>query len=531
MKKLLLVAISLIFLSRSMAQSWSEARTFTGTGNEQGVFMVKLHPGLEVLGGTYDKSISELAAIPNASGGRDIFLLSLRNEAPQSAIAIGGPYQDQLLSMATDGNGKLLVAGQYVVETKIDTFQLFSEPQPSATYLASFDEWLQLQWHFQVKSNGILDVAALAFSETENIYVAGTFQDSLWWQDTLLISAGNMDMFVAEMDPKGDLLWLRQFGESGDTRASAMTLKNGELFIAGVFNDATSFGGSGMTANTKDLDVFLLSMNSANGEVNWAVKAGGVFDEEVVKVLVDEEGNHYAFGQLIGVMNISPQESIQSSSGQSDLFLLKYDRLGKPLKAIAFNAPGPQLASDMEFRGNDLVISGYFQNTLSLPPVQFAPAENFHGFVASFEKEEFGLQWVLELHGNEGVYPEDVLCSEDDIKVMGNFSGRMQAGAIPLEAKFFSDIFLASVGFSTSAQSEIKLNFQVYPNPASDQIYIKVPVEEARVQIWDTRGVQQLDTQISGETSLEIPQLPNGQYWIVVLTKDKRGIVPLVIAK
>lgn len=530
MKKLFLAAISLIFSLSAQAQTWSEGFVLGGSGNNKGSFFARPLADFEIIGGTFEKKLDPPFDLPNAIGDRDIFLATFSNGELENAIAMGGPYPDNLLAAGAYGDGSVVLAGQYIVEAQLDTHLFVSDPLPSAVYFARFNRDLQVEWHFQVGSNGLLDVAKIIPGSEGELYITGSFQDTLWWQDTVLTSIGNQDVFIANLDSGGNLNWIRHFGASGDTRASTMTENKGSLLVAGIFNDRTSFGGAGMTANTKDLDVFLLSLDAEEGEVSWAVKAGGVFDEEVSQLLVDEDGNIYAFGQFIGVMNTGLSESIQSSTGQSDLFLLKYDSLGAPLMAIAFNAPGPQLASDLKIQGDNLILCGYFQNSLSLPPLNSLFSQEFHGYVAAIDKNDFTPEWILELTGDEGVYPEQLLIGTNDIQVLGNFSGKLQAGQIQLEAIGFSDLFLAGIEFSTTSIRKTDwLQFELFPNPAAEQVNIRTPYPEAILELFDGRFSKLIERRINYNTTLEVAHLPAGQYWIVLRTQSGYGVSPVIL--
>lgn len=532
MKKLILAGISFIFVQFLLGQTWSAGQMFGGTGNNQAFFLECLSDDELVMGGLYEKALDNVPDWPPSKGNRDIFLATYGADRQISSIVgIGGAFREQLWALDTDGKRGLVVAGQYTVEASIDTFLFRSDPFPTATFVARFNGNLELEWWVQLVGTGIVEVSDLEIGALGEIYVTGTFQDSMWWNDELIVAKGSSDMFVARMDPLGNLDWVRHFGQSGDTRTTAMDERDGVLLLAGVFNDQTSFGGAGMTANTKDLDVFLLTMDGQTGSVKWAVKAGGVFDEEVSRVLIDEAGSCYAFGQLIGVMNISPDQSIQSSTGQSDLFVLKYSPSGVPLIAKAFNAPGPQLAADMELSGTQLIVTGYYQNELSLPPFELGRSDNYNGFVASLGQNDLTPTWLLEAVGSNGVYPSDLLIGRDEIWLLGNFSGQMDAGQIQLSGISQSDIFLMEIQTSTALASIVPLSLDLFPNPAAHTLNIRTPYPEAHITLYSNQGVQVLRQSVQYEATIEIAGWTPGQYWLLLRYEDRLTVAPVVITR
>lgn len=60
------------------------------------------------------------------------------------------------------------------------------------------------------------------------------------------------------------------------------------------------------------------------GILFWVCDLGGVIDDNFQDIVIDMAGNFYVIGNIIGVMNLFEEISIESSNGNDDCFLVKY---------------------------------------------------------------------------------------------------------------------------------------------------------------------------------------------------------------
>ena len=90
--------------------------------------------------------------------------------------------------------------------------------------------------------------------------------------------------------------------------------------------------------------------------------------------------------------------------------------------------------------------------------------------------------------------------------------------------------------FTTTAVHEIidgeEIGFNIYPNPAQNDITVMADVELTYVSIYNLAG-QQMDeiNQIFQSTNLNVNQLPNGMYFIKAITSDSKVVTQKVIVK
>ena len=69
---------------------------------------------------------------------------------------------------------------------------------------------------------------------------------------------------------------------------------------------------------------------------------------------------------------------------------------------------------------------------------------------------------------------------------------------------------------------------KIYPNPASDYIYIENIKEKARIEIYNMSGIIQLTADANGDSNINIRNLPDGLYLIKIQTDSNIAIKKLL---
>ncbi|WP_437877460.1 hypothetical protein [Sorangium sp. So ce513] len=109
--------------------------------------------------------------------------------------------------------------------------------------------------------------------------LAGSFEGELALDGTRLASAGASDAFVARLDPCGDLLWARRFGDAEAQRAIDVVAAGGNgALVLGAFEGTLDLGTGRLTAASSwGSDLFVAKLDP-NGATRWAVQISGEED-------------------------------------------------------------------------------------------------------------------------------------------------------------------------------------------------------------------------------------------------------------
>lgn len=96
----------------------------------------------------------------------------------------------------------------------------------------------------------------IATDASGNVYVLGAFKGALPVVNPALVSAGQNDLFLLKLDPAGNVIWARQYGDAMDQATANMAVDAaGNVAIACPFDGMVDFGkgslGPGGTAIVK----------------------------------------------------------------------------------------------------------------------------------------------------------------------------------------------------------------------------------------------------------------------------------------
>lgn len=109
------------------------------------------------------------------------------------------------------------------------------------------------------------DIAkAIVLDKNGNIYIAGTFEETPTFGTTNLTSKGQKDIFVAKLDPEGKIIWVMTAGGSGDDLVNALAIDSqGDLYITGSFQGSATFGKTTLTSKNGSEDLFVAKVSDS----------------------------------------------------------------------------------------------------------------------------------------------------------------------------------------------------------------------------------------------------------------------------
>jgi hypothetical protein len=314
--------------------------------------------------------------------------LHLKAQSVDYAKFFGGNGNVYALDLHTTSNGNVLILGEFFGTADFDpgpavVSRTFSTGTDYSAFLSCFDSSGNFLWvktwdfniisarsrnvHFGVKSNG-------------NIVINGIFISSVDFDPdagTNYVTASSENVFLLELNPMGEFLSVKNFGDGGTVRTGFMEFDNiGSIYLSGYY-----FGGSpdfDPSANLATLpvaastDAFILKLDS-NYLFSWVKAFRGTADEGIAKVTVDAASNLYIVGNFDSpTLNLNPAggtANIVTSAGLTDGFICKLDSAGNHLWSGNIGGPATDVISslDIDSLGNAW-IAGYFIGTCDLDP-------------------------------------------------------------------------------------------------------------------------------------------------------------------
>jgi hypothetical protein len=265
-----------------------------------------------------------------------------------------------------------------------------------------------LQWAKQIGGAGWDEGTALITDQNNNLYVAGLFIGTVDFDPGIgvynLTSVGEKDAFVCKLDPDGNLLWAKQYGDSAsiDEQSSIGIDAQGNLYITNSFLGTADFDpGLGtfiMASIGTDRNIFVQKLDT-DGNFIWAKQIGAPFNpafptpSHSYAISVDTAGNIFLTGYFDGTADFDPHPvstyTMTAQTGASDIFICKLDSSGnfgwaKQFSGvIALGGVGYSIALDDD--GN-VYTTGTIGGTVDFDP---GPGTFYLGVSVAFQSEIF----------------------------------------------------------------------------------------------------------------------------------------------
>jgi len=516
------------------AQSWSWVAPIDGSEGESCSVVQALEGGGLLVGGAFNGNLQVQGWEVPGMGEDDFFLLRLNEDQElEWGLAAGSAQDDEIRAVAELPSGDIALAGAFWFEIQLADTVVSSGGSPRALFVARLSPEGQLRWARSFPGRGLKNINGLIARSDGSLAIAGFFEQTLELGAVLLDSGrddGSTFAFVAALNGEGETLWAQQAGQSGDTRANALALQpDGGLAIGGFFNDTTRFGEARFTANTFDPDAFLASYE-ADGSFRWARKAGGVIDDEIRALAAGPDGAIYATGAMVGVMALSEEIVLQTTTGNPDFFLLKYDAGGTPLYGRALGGAPIQSGLDIEVQGELVAICGVFSGALSLDGLSVAGGQAANGFIAGFNTQGEA-RWLVSVPSEAASLASCLdITAGGSVLVGGSYAQHAVFDGAALTATGSTGVFAGQLSPALTPVPEFPgqgLDVKIFPNPGRGRAFLYPEGLPYAILLYDEQG--RLLRHWQNRDELQLEGLPAGLYTVVIGLKDKRKVLRLVL--
>ncbi|MFN7303246.1 MAG: serine hydrolase domain-containing protein [Phenylobacterium sp.] len=226
------------------------------------------------------------------SGTDDVFVARFSAQgAPLWARALSGPGSASVGAAQTeagrgvglDGQGRVLVTGEFTQSLSAvapNATVMLSTPsaQPDC-FLASYAASGALLWAQRFGGDGADRCRGVGGDDFGNVLFAGVFSGTMNIGSATLVSAGDLDVFVASSDRDGRISWAQRFGGAGPEQGAEIDVAaEGDVVISADFSGTATFAsGSGFAG--RGLRDPMLATFRGDGTVDWALAAGGAGDD------------------------------------------------------------------------------------------------------------------------------------------------------------------------------------------------------------------------------------------------------------
>ncbi len=304
----------------------------------------------------------------------------------QWAKGASGTSNENAFGVATDLIGNVYITGYF--QSPTITFGSFTLTNAGSDdiYLVKYDSAGNVLWARRAGGTGIDDAYAIATDLQGNVFITGMFSSPFITFDTVTITnLSGADMYIVKYDSTGNALWARNSGGTGYQAGLGITTDNvGSVYVTGAFVSPTISFNSTILNNAGRHDLFLVKYDS-NGNLTWANRAGGVYNDMAASVATDTSGNVFVSGNFespsltFGTVTITKTDTCQ-------MFIVKYNSAGTALWATNAGKTNPDDINSMatDKRNNVYVVGNYSSHTMTIGSSVINNAGNDDWYIFKF---------------------------------------------------------------------------------------------------------------------------------------------------
>lgn len=297
-------------------------------------------------------------------------------------------------------------------------------------------------------SGSIDPVDHIAFDPAGNAVIYTGFTGEVTVGKTSFKSTGmGDDLLLAVLSPKSGFVWGRAFGGDGlQDEGGVVVDAAGNTYVAGNFNAGLNLGPGFIYTSAGSYDVFLAKLDPMGQIVNIFV-AGDAMSQRIERLAIDEDGNIYVAGTFTGSFAFPKGPTMNAGNGPAKLFIAKLDPNLNAIATLMSGGSGTARVSDMTVgaQGN-LILTGDFDGTVSLDGIAQTSLGEADVFICKLSGADLKALWVRKFGSQQTDRGKGVdFDSQGNILLSGSYQAEMLLGAFDLISQADESVFVAKL--------------------------------------------------------------------------------------
>lgn len=351
-------------------------------------------------------------------------------------------------AVAIDSTNRPIFVGNFSGNIDLSCGSLAIPSNDTNSFVVQLDSDLGgCGWRAGFGDDGAVQLGqAVALGQGVKPTIAGAYSGQI--PQCALSSATGRSYVLQLSGPSGACLWARQLGDAAAGVGVDMDAQ-GNTLVANIFSGSVD-AGCGMSTSQGAGDILVAKLDPA-GQCLWQKSFGDSLSQGALDVLVHPDGDIFATGQFQGNLSgVACSESNEGmvNTGGDDIFLMKLDGLDgscRWLKGFGNASAGVNVGEHLEVTpGGDVLLVGHFTGDIDFGNGSInAPGGDT--FIAAFDANG-NHAWTRTL-GNAGAQVNIAVDkSTGNIVLAGGFVGQLNVEPISLISDSGSkDVLLAKL--------------------------------------------------------------------------------------
>lgn len=281
---------------------------------------------------------------------------------PWWAFGFGGPADDRITSIARGPGDTLYACGTFSGLMTHLNGQLTSTGITDI-FLVKMDTAGMVYWASAAGGPGVDRATDIAVDGDGNIIVVGQFSGTFTAEGNTLTSNGpSQDIFITKWDATGHAIWARAAGSAGNTDIAERVATDGagDVYIAGEFSGGALFGSITVNSTSDPFDnqpgddVFIAKYSSA-GDALWVRTGQAIHQDQALGLAVDAAGNAWMAGQFSADITF---DQPHANAITNAAFVVAFDAGGTELWFRRVGGGGSIRAGDLRYAAGSLWLCG-----------------------------------------------------------------------------------------------------------------------------------------------------------------------------
>ena len=348
--------------------------------------------------------------------------------------------------VTSDNSGNTYQAVNYNGSITIGSFTVNSDSVSTSAYaFVKYNSEGVAQW---VANTGInyqqFDIQAITADNNGNLYVSGSFQNTVTIASITLTSNGSTDGFVAKINNAGSWVWIKQIGGvDADWAPGVDTDSAGNVYVSGGFQSSMTVGSTTLTS-AGSYDLFITKLDTS-GNFQWAGKLGGIGDDNsgwLSSLAVDASGNSYISGGMNSSFTVNG--TTYSSVGARDAFVAKFGPTGTFMWAASAGSTNSDYVYGIALdTSSNVYVSGNISGNATFGSTSLTNNGGTDAYIAKLSSSGVW-QWAANIGGSTSEEGYSIAVDSSNSPVMaGTFEGSITIGGTTLTSVGMNDGFIA----------------------------------------------------------------------------------------